>query len=1283
MGYAEKIAAWPLGYGGGAGNFNPANPNAHWGNIDRALSNPHITYVVGRNYWKNMDLGLITGATRTNPVVISYSGTDPTNGDTVSLGNITGMTELNGNDYTVANVDTGANTFELSGVNGTAYTAYSSGGNVYRFDYLEGALSRCQTAGKKFIFYEYLIGKPTQSTPGYIRTDSQYGGPTSGYYGSIEKKDKVTPAGWIVRKWNTNIQERLKELYLAMVTYADANYSGVFAGFICDETGVDLNWVQDNNVWYELDTDPTVTITGGAEFRTVYLTGLKAIASYVHDTVFSSNRNVIQHMNSAPFGQGDEIMNDLCPWCASNDIGIGGPDVRPYWDDQSSGEYWRWTAYARGEITNQTALRGVIPVQVSTQVPVKRPSDNVRYTQEELLRFSRTGPDVVDQVGGTLQVHYMVFKSNEVAVWPEAEQAMINNEISDPVSNWASWSEAGGTYNTGTVSVSPANISAGDTITITVVDADLSTSTTVEVDNDITGENETVTLTETGTGTGTFTGTLATQFGTTAGTNDDGTMDCDGSHTFTITYADANDANGNPANATTTVTVAGQPTFSQCAVNEHQNITVIAASSENVNVKSNVNDLSLNTRWSPASGDSPTVNQWIIADMGGSKLMSSVNTALYKYDEGTTNYKIDYSNQGSVTITGVTQANPVVITATNSFSDADTVTIWGTGVPELDGNQYTVANRTGSDFELSGVDGTANTEYVSGGECQVFSWVAGIASQNSTVSNIWENDALAQTARYVRLYCNSRSDSNWIGVNEFEICATATTDTGTTSTIYTEVDPPLTLETSSDATWEDKDLSSYTGITFAIVRRQNTSVNQRQIGVRENGDTTAASEYDMRTVSQDVVIVPVDGSGIIEVYEEVSADSTIDLIGYLTGGTKTTRTDKTPSYTSGAWYDLDISSDTSTDTAVAAIYHIVRKTGRKIGLRPKGSSEGDLEGAFLGSIITVVGCDGSEVSELYQANAAVDRCDLLGYFTSADDLTVLTTFEDITPTGTGAYEEKTISTDTAGIVVYASGVTESQDFAVRNADITLDYYYSLQRSTSAWAAACSSANKVDVKAENADTNLRVPIKFNRSASTTNPTAVDDIASAATGAANLTIDVLANDYDPEFGARTITSLTQPSTGTAAIVSEEILYTPAATTAHEETFTYKITSDGSRESDAAATVTVVWNAATTANNFTTSAGTADDTVIDVVTASSASDTAGHEITIKSVGTPSNGSISITDNREVTYTSDADFTGEDTVSITLTDGYVNGDITVTMTISVGGWSVQSDVYTTWTEQ
>lgn len=70
----------------------------------------------------------ITGITKANPAVVSYTGADPANGKEVYIKDVAGMTEVNGKFFIVANVNTGANTFELSGIDSTNYTTYTSGG---------------------------------------------------------------------------------------------------------------------------------------------------------------------------------------------------------------------------------------------------------------------------------------------------------------------------------------------------------------------------------------------------------------------------------------------------------------------------------------------------------------------------------------------------------------------------------------------------------------------------------------------------------------------------------------------------------------------------------------------------------------------------------------------------------------------------------------------------------------------------------------------------------------------------------------------------------------------------------------------------------------------------------------------------------------------------------------------------------------------------------------------------------------------------------------------------
>lgn len=68
----------------------------------------------------------ITAISKANPGVVTYTGTDPANGDYVRL-SVTGMVELNNRIVRVANVNAGSNTFEIEGENTTNYETFQAG----------------------------------------------------------------------------------------------------------------------------------------------------------------------------------------------------------------------------------------------------------------------------------------------------------------------------------------------------------------------------------------------------------------------------------------------------------------------------------------------------------------------------------------------------------------------------------------------------------------------------------------------------------------------------------------------------------------------------------------------------------------------------------------------------------------------------------------------------------------------------------------------------------------------------------------------------------------------------------------------------------------------------------------------------------------------------------------------------------------------------------------------------------------------------------------------------
>ena len=70
----------------------------------------------------------ITAITKANPAVVTANSHGLSNGDRVFIASVGGMTEVNNIEFTVAGATT--NTFQLSGINSSAFTTYTSGGTV-------------------------------------------------------------------------------------------------------------------------------------------------------------------------------------------------------------------------------------------------------------------------------------------------------------------------------------------------------------------------------------------------------------------------------------------------------------------------------------------------------------------------------------------------------------------------------------------------------------------------------------------------------------------------------------------------------------------------------------------------------------------------------------------------------------------------------------------------------------------------------------------------------------------------------------------------------------------------------------------------------------------------------------------------------------------------------------------------------------------------------------------------------------------------------------------------
>jgi hypothetical protein len=117
----------------------------------------------------------ISGITQANPAVVTYVGADTfSNGDRVWISGVVGMTQVNNREFTVAGVNVGANTFQLSGVDSSAYTAYASGGTIEKIvevatTYAEADIPKIKIAQEKNVMYlahpSYNPKKLTYTSP--------------------------------------------------------------------------------------------------------------------------------------------------------------------------------------------------------------------------------------------------------------------------------------------------------------------------------------------------------------------------------------------------------------------------------------------------------------------------------------------------------------------------------------------------------------------------------------------------------------------------------------------------------------------------------------------------------------------------------------------------------------------------------------------------------------------------------------------------------------------------------------------------------------------------------------------------------------------------------------------------------------------------------------------------------------------------------------------------------------------------------------------------------------
>ena len=176
-----------------------------------------------------------------------------------------------------------------------------------------------------------------------------------------------------------------------------------------------------------------------------------------------------------------------------------------------------------------------------------------------------------------------------------------------------------------------------------------------------------------------------------------------------------------------------------------------------------------------------------------------------------------------------------------------------------------------------------------------------------------------------------------------------------------------------------------------------------------------------------------------------------------------------------------------------------------------------------------------------------------------------------------------------------------------------------------------------------------------------PVAVADATNTLKNAA-VTINVLANDSDPNGYALSVQSVTPPSNGSTAIVGTNVLYTPTTGFTGTDTFTYTI-FDGYFDT-ATATVTVTVNQPQPPTLVNDMATTTQNTPVTIPVLANDTDPYSLPLSIQSITQPARGSAVLAGTNAV-YTPNNYWYGLDTFTYTAGDGY-GPNATATVSVS-----------------
>ncbi|WP_425411106.1 Ig-like domain-containing protein [Hyphococcus sp.] len=828
---------------------------------------------------------------------------------------------------------------------------------------------------------------------------------------------------------------------------------------------------------------------------------------------------------------------------------------------------------------------------------------------------------------------------------------------------------------TGTVSIT-ASINPGDSLTISVNDADLNANpgvaetVTVSAVNDVTGEAETVTLTETGPNTGVFEVNVSTVFGTSAGTNNDGSFNVQNGDTVTATYSDALTAAGGTASptavagvgggfdGTVTITPSGNPgdtltiqvtdadlntdggvaeTITVTTVNDVTGETEIVTLTE-TGVSTGVFEGAVATAFGTAAG---TDNDGILNAQSGDTVTVTYSDALTGAGGAAT--QTDTSNigggvNGTISLTPALNpgdplnisvndndlntdsgvAETIAVTVVNDVTgESETVTLTETGVNTgvFEADAPTVfGNGTGADND--GTFTVQNGHTLTGTYDDALTAAGGSATRTDTANVGGGADGTVTSSANV-----TPGDSIAIEVQDADLNA----DTGAVETITVTAVNSVTGETETVTLME-------TG--------PNTGVFQANLATTLGGSAGP------------------DNNGVITIETGQSVVVTYNDALTAAGGTASTT----------ATTSVDNIAPTAADDSAAT------QPGDAVSV-PVLANDSDPEGQSLTVTGVTQGSNGSvafmaDGTVVYTPDAGFTGTDTFTYSISdgnggVDTATVTVAVDNETPTavadsgGTTPDTPVTIDvaandTDPNGDPLTIDSVTQGANGSVViNPDGTVTY-----TPNAGFAGTDTFTYTICDGDGNCDT---ATVTVTVSADT--PQAVDDVATTPSGTP-ATIDPADNDNEPNGQTLTVTDVTEPANGAAVLNPDgTVTYTPDENFVGTDTFTYTVCDPDGNCDTATITVTSTNQAPAATDD---SASTQPEEAVSVPVLANDSDPESQPLRVTSVTQGANGTVTFMADGTVVYTSNAGFTGADAFTYTIDDGN-GGTATANVTVTV----------------